>query len=238
MVNSMKQAQEMGYDRSVGMFSPDGIVFQVEYAEKAVRLGATVLALTTKEGIVFIGDRKIKTKLLIKDSFKKVFEVDNHIAIAGAGLMGDGRRLVEQAQMYAQEYRAQYESPIDLISLVKDIANIQQYYSQAGGLRPFGVSLLIGGIESSKPVLYQTTPSGIYMRFTAISIGNLSEKINEGLEKEYKGDLASKDAIKLGLKLFKDALGNDYDTERFDIATLDLKEKFTRLSTEEIKKLG
>lgn len=235
-MDGIKQHQEMGYDRSVGMFSPDGILFQVEYAEKAVNLGTSVLAITTKEGIVFIGDRKIKSKLLVKESFKKVFEADNHIAISGAGVMSDGRRLIEQAQMIAQEHKVKFQNPIDVLTLVKEIANIQQYYSQAGGLRPFGVSLLIGGIENSKPQLYQTTPSGIYMKFLAKCVGNLSEKINEELEKEYKEDITNKSAIKLGLNLFKKALEEEFNTERFDVAILDLKENFTRLTSAEIKK--
>lgn len=236
MVDSIKQHQEMGYDRSVGMFSPDGLLFQVEYAEKAVKLGSTVLAITTKEGVVFIGDRKIKSKLLVKESFKKIFEVDSHIVISGAGVMSDGRRLIEQSQIIAQDHKVKFTSPIDVLSLVKEIANIQQYYSQAGGLRPFGVSLLIAGIEGKKPTLYQTTPSGIYLRFLAKAVGNLSEKINEELEKDYKENMSNKDAIKLGLNLFKKALETEFDTERFDIAYLTLDEKFVRLTSDEIKK--
>lgn len=236
MVDSIKQHQEMGYDRTVGMFSPDGLLLQVEYAEKAVKLGTSVLAITTKEGIVFIGDRKIKSKLLVKESFKKIFIVDNHIAVAGAGVMSDGRRLIEQAQLNAQEHRVKYHNQIDVISLVKEVANIQQYYSQAGGLRPFGVSLLVGGIEDGEPKLYQTTPSGIFMRFLARSVGNLSDKINEELEKEYKEGLNNKDAIKMGLKIFKKAMEDEFDIERFDIAYLGMDENLVRLDTNEAKK--
>jgi len=236
-MNNIKQHQEMGYDRAVSMFSPDGLLLQVEYAEKAVRLGTTTLAITTKEGIIFIGDRKIKSKLLVKESFKKIFEIDSHIMVAGSGVMSDGRRLIEQAQTMAQEHRVKFENPIDLISLVKDIANIQQYYSQAGGLRPFGVSLLIGGIENNKSQLYVTTPSGIYIKFLARSVGNLSDKINENLEENYKENLSNKDAIKLGLKAFKEAMQDNFDISRFDIGTLDLENKFTRLETKEIEKL-
>lgn len=236
-MNSIKQHQEMGYDRTASMFSPDGLLLQVEYAEKAVKLGSSVLAITTKEGIVFIGDRKIKSKLLVKDSFKKVFEVDSHLVIAGAGVMSDGRRLIEQAQNAAQEHRVSFQNPIDTISLVKEIANIQQYYSQAGGLRPFGVSLLIGGIDMGKPVLYQTTPSGIYMRFLARSVGSLSDKINEELEEKYKSDMTNLQAIKFGIEIFKKAIEEDFDLERFDVATLDLDENFKRYSSDEVKKL-
>lgn len=236
-MNTIKQHQEMGYDRSVGMFSPDGLLLQVEYAEKAVKLGSSVLALTTKEGLVFIGDRKITSKLLVKDSFKKVFEVDNHILVSGAGVMSDGRRLIEQAQFVAQDSKAKMQNPVDIISLVKDIANIQQYYSQSGGVRPFGVSLLIGGVEDNKPILYQTMPSGIYMKFLARCVGNVSDKINDALEEEFKEGMSNKDAVKLGLSLYKKALDNDYSAERFDVVTIDLKENIVRLSTDDIKKL-
>ncbi len=236
-MNNIKQHQEMGYDRAVSMFSPDGLLLQVEYAEKAVKLGATTLAMTTKEGIVFIGDRKIKSKLLVKDSFKKIFEVDNHIMIAGSGVMSDGRRLIEQAQTIAQEHRVKFENPIDIISLVKDIANIQQYYSQAGGLRPFGVSLLIGGIENKKPKLYITTPSGIYMKYLAKSAGNFSSKINEFLEENYKNNMTNKDAIKLGLSAFKNAEEDDFDLNKLDVGVLDLDKNFKRYSTKELEKL-
>lgn len=236
-MNTIKQHQEMGYDRSVGMFSPDGLLLQVEYAEKAVKLGSSVLALTTSEGLVFIGDRKITSKLLIKDSFKKIFEVDSHILIAGAGVMSDGRRLIEQAQSIAQDNHARFQSAVDTISLVKDVANIQQYYSQAGGLRPFGVSLLIGSIENGKPLLYQTTPSGIYMRFLARCVGNVSDKINEELEEKYKESLTNKEAIKIGLKMYEKVLEKEYNLDRFDVVVLDLKENMKRFSTDELKKL-
>ncbi len=234
-MDNIKQHQEMGYDRSAGMFSPDGLLLQVEYAERAVNLGATVLAISTTNGIVFIGDRKITSKLLVKDSFKKVFEVDNHIVVTGAGVMSDGRRLIEQAQVIGQEHRVKFENPIDTISLVKDIANIQQYYSQAGGLRPFGVSLLVGGIENSEPILYSTTPSGVYMRFLARSVGNVSNKINEFLEEKYTTKLDLKKGIKLGLDAFRLALEKDFNLERFDVVSLDLKERFKRYNINELK---
>lgn len=236
-MDAIKQAQEMGYDRSVGMFSPDGLLLQVEYAEKAVNLGSASMAITTKEGIVFIADRKIKSKLLVKDSFKKIIEVDNHIAVVGSGVMSDGRRLIEQAQYNAQEHKIKFQDAIDVLSLVKEVANIQQYYSQAGGLRPFGVSLLIGGIENKTPILYQTTPSGIYIRFLARATGKGSHKLNEELEENYKANLSNKDAIKLGLSIFKKVMEENFDIESFDVSTIDLDEKLSRLTTEQIKKL-
>lgn len=234
----IRQHQEMGYDRSVGMFSPDGLLLQVEYAEKAVNLGSPVLALTTKEGVVFIADKRIKSKLLVKDSFKKIISVDNHLAITGAGVMSDGRRLIEQAQIMAQEHRIKFQTPADILSLVKDIANIQQHYSQAGGLRPFGVSLLVGGIEDEKPSLYQTMPGGIYLKFHARCVGEKANKINDILEETYKENMSNKDAIKLGLNAFKKVQDDKFDIERFEVSILGMDEKLSRLSQSEIKKLN
>lgn len=236
-MSTIKQHQEMGYDRSAGMFSPDGLILQVEYAEKAVNLGSTVMGITTKEGVVLIGDRKIRSKLLVKNSFKKVFEIDEHIGVTGAGAMSDGRRLIEEAQGIAQKHKVSYQNPIDTLSLVKDVANIQQYYSQAGGLRPFGVSFLIGGFENNEGHLYQTTPSGMYMKFRAFAIGAQSLKANEKLEESYKEGMKTEEAIKFGLKIFKEVLGEDYSSERFDIATI-TESGFERLDESRIKKLG
>jgi proteasome alpha subunit len=235
-MENTKQHQEMGYDRSIGMFSPAGVNLQIEYAEKAVTLGAPILAMTTKQGIVYIVDRRLKSKLLVKDSLKKVISVDNHIIISGSGVMSDGRRLIEQSQVMAQEHRIKYQTPTDVLSMVKDLANIKQHYSQSGGVRPFGVSLLIGAIEDGMPKLYQTTPSGMYFNYLAKSVGTNSNKIDTFLEENYKENMSNKDAIKLGLKAYKQVQDKNFDIERFEVVTLDLDETFTKLSDKEVSK--
>ena len=235
-MENTRQHQEMGYDRSVGMFSPAGVNLQIEYAEKAVTLGAPVLAITTKNGLVYIADRRLKSKLVVKNSIKKVVSVDNHMIISGAGVMSDGRRLIEQSQVIAQEHRIKYQTEMDVLSLVKDLANIKQHYSQSGGVRPFGVSLLIGAVEDNKVKLYQTTPSGMYLNYLAKSVGTGSAKMDEYLEENYKENISTKDAIKLGLNTFKKVQDNNFDLSRLEIVTLDTEEKFTRLSESEINK--
>ena len=235
-MENTKQHQEMGYDRSIGMFSPAGVNLQIEYAEKAVTLGAPVLAMTTKQGLVYIVDRRLKSKLLVKNSLKKVISVDNHIIISGAGVMSDGRRLIEQSQVMAQDHRVKYQTPTDVLSMVKDLANIKQHYSQSGGVRPFGVSLLIGAIEDGIPKLYQTTPSGMYFNYLAKSVGTNSNKLDAFLEENYKENMSHKDAIKLGLKAFKQVQDKNFDIERFEVVTLDSNEKMNKISESEIKK--
>ncbi len=226
----------MGYDRSVGMFSPNGVNLQIEYAEKAVMLGAPVLAITTKSGIVYIADRRLKSKLLVSDSIKKVSVVDSHILISGAGVMSDGRRLIEQSQSIAQEHKVKYQTETDVLSLVKDLANIKQHYSQSGGVRPFGVSLLVGGIEDGCAKLYQTTPSGMYFNYLAKCVGTGSVKIDAFLEENFKENMSTADAIKLGVRAFKDVQDKMFDIERFEIVVLNDDLKVTRLSSSEVKK--
>ena len=218
---SIKEHQQQGYDRHVSMFSPDGLILQVEYAEKAVKLGATSLAICYDKGIVFVCDRKIRSRLLIKENFRKIFEVDKTIAITGSGVMSDGRRLIEQAQEYAKENRNRFEMQIDILSLVKDISNIKQHYSQSGGIRPFGVSLLIGAVENEEVKLYQTTPSGMYLKYKAISSGNLSQKINESLEEDYKDNMKREEALKLALSCFQKAKEKEFNKEDLEIKFLE-----------------
>ena len=217
---SIKEHQERGYDRAVSMFSPDGYLLQVEYAEKAVNLGATSLVISYKDGILFVCDRKIKSKLLVKESFKKVFEIDSTLFVCGSGVMSDGRRLIEQAQDCAKEFRVKFESQIDVISIVKDIANIQQYYSQSGGIRPFGVSLIFGSIENGESKIYQTTPSGVYMRYKGVSAGQDSSAINEKLEEVYRDNLSLDEAKKLCINLLREVKEKNFSHKDLEIKYL------------------
>ncbi len=233
MYGKISLHQEMGYDRSVSMFSPEGLLLQVEYAEKAVNLGSPILGMTFDKGVIIIGYRK-GFKLVIKDSIKKVFEIDEGIIAGAAGVMSDARRLIEKSQVIAQEHRIQYENRIDLLSLVKEIANIKQYYTQAGGLRPFGCSIIFGAVENNKPTLYVTTPSGIYVQYLARAIGKDSDKMNKILEKEFKVNDLGK-TIKLGVKIFKETIGEEFNLSCLDVAYV-TESEFKRLLEEELKK--
>ena len=235
-MSNIKEHQQQGYDRHVGVFSPDGIVLQVEYAEKAVNLGSPVLSLVFNGGIVTIAYRKINSKLLIEESFKKIFKVQNNITITGAGISSDCRRLIEQTQLISQEHKLKYQEDIDVLALTKDVANIQQYYSQSGGVRPFGVSLLINSYENKKFHIYQTTPSGIYLKFRALCIGRSSDKINEILEDKYDGSLDEKKALKLGFDCLKKTSDIKFSENNFDVVIL-TKDSIKRLNKFEIKKI-
>ncbi|MBW2987992.1 proteasome endopeptidase complex, archaeal, alpha subunit [Candidatus Woesearchaeota archaeon] len=230
--------QAMGYDRAITMFSPDGRLLQVEYAKKTVRQGSTAIGIVTKEGVVFIADKRIVDTLVVPESVEKIFEIDEHIGATASGIISDARVLIEEARVKAQQHRITYDSKIDILSIVKRIADIKQVFTQSGGLRPFGVSLLIGGVDSDKPVLYETDPTGIYFEYKASVIGEGETIIEDFLHKHYKPSLTLREGFELGLKaLAKLFETTEWDLKRIDGAYISVKEqKFKKFSPEEIKK--
>ena len=151
--------QAMGYDRAITLFSPDGRLLQVEYAKKTVRQGSTALGIVTKEGVVFLADKRIVDKLVVPESVEKIFEIDSHIAATASGILSDARVLINEARLKAQQHHITFDSPIDVLSIVKRVSDIKQIYTQSGGLRPFGVSLLI---DCSLTVAYKRKFSAFF----------------------------------------------------------------------------
>jgi proteasome alpha subunit len=228
------QHQQMGYDRAATMFAPDGRILQVEYAEKTIRLGSSSVGMVCKDGVIIISDRRQKDKLIVEESANKVNEIDEHIIAVSAGVMSDARVLIEKARVLAQQHRVTYDSPASTESIVQDIADVKQQFTQYGGARPFGVSMMFAGLEN-KPVLFTTDVTGNYLRYKANAIGENDEKIKTRLREEYKSDLSIKEAIKIILKIFKEVQGDDYSIDRFDAGVLE-KGKIVKLSGKEIEK--
>ena len=230
--------QMMGYDRSSTMFSPDGRLLQVEYAKKAVRQGTTSLGIVCKDGVLLLADKRIIEKLMMGESIEKLSQVDDHIGASSTGFLMDGRVLIERAQMIAQQYRVTYDSPIDMISLVKDIANLKQAYSQFGGARPFGVSILFAGVDDEGPQLYLTDVTGIYFQYKATAVGEAETQLKEILEKEYDENMTIEQGLKLAISAFKKVFEKDFDSDRLDGAVIKtLDRKYQRLDKEAIRKL-
>ncbi len=212
------QHQMMGYDRASIVFSPDGRLLQVEYAKKAVEQGTTAIGMTCKDGAVLIADKRIVDKFIVPSSVEKVFQVDDHIAVTATGYLMDGRVLAEKAQIIAQQHKVTYDTNIDTLSLVKEISNMKQAFTQYGGARPFGVSLLFIGVDDDGPKLFETEPTGIYFEYIATAVGEGESEAEEMLKKEYKEGMSLDDAIKLGIKILKKVLGRDFDVERVEVA--------------------
>lgn len=231
--------QQMGYDRAITMFSPDGRLLQVEYAKKTVKQGSTSIGIACKDGVVFVTDKRIVDSLIIPESVEKIWEIDDHIGVTAAGIISDARVLVERAQMTAQQHHVTFDSSIDTASIVKDICSLKQICTQSAGLRPFGVSLLIGGIDKEGPKLYCTDPTGIYFMYKATVIGEGESEILEDLHKKYKDDLTVKDGIKLSIELLKKFLDKEFSSTRLDIVFINNdNKKFTRMNSEDIDKLA
>jgi len=228
----------MGYDRAITVFSPDGRLLQVEYARKTVQQGTPALGMTCAEGVVLVADKRILDKLIVPSSVEKIMQIDEHIGVTMSGLISDGRVLIERAQEEAQRHRILYGEPIDVLSIVRSVGDFKQMYTQYAGTRPFGVSLLIGGVDRD-PRLFVTEPSGIFFEYKATAIGKGAEVINKFLESKYKDNMRMEEAVRLGIKALKKALGAKFDVNRLDVAVVAMKDKkFRRLKKEEIIKFS
>jgi len=230
------QHQMMGYDRAATMFSPEGHILQVEYAERTVRLGSASVGIVCKDGVVIIADKRIKDELIVPASANKVYEVDEHIMASAAGILSDARILIERVQVISQQHRVTYDSPIDIESVIKEIANVMQAFTQYPGARPFGVSVMIAGINTEQK-LFVSDITGNYVAYKAMAIGENDEKIKEHLRKKYRDDLTIEDAIKLALRIFREVLGKNFDIDRFDVGYIEKNDKkLKRISGERLKK--
>ncbi len=228
----------MGYDRAITMFSPDGRLLQVEYAKKTVKQGSTAIGMICSDGVVLVTDKRIVDPLVVSDSIQKIFQVDEHIGATAAGIISDARVLIERSQLKAQQYRVTFDSPIDTLGIVKDICDLKQICTQSGGLRPFGVSLLIAGIDIDGIHLYETDPTGIFFEYRASVIGEGEQEGEEILHKEYKDSLTVDQGIKLALKTLQTVLKENFSIERIDCVYIKKQEKiFTRLTKQKMNQL-
>src|SRR5881396_1524712 len=161
------QPGQMAYDRAITVFSPDGRLFQVEYARVAVTRGNTTVGLKFKKGIVLMADKKIGSRLVETSSIEKIFQIDEHVGAATSGLVADARVLVDYARLVAQINKVTYSEKIGVDLLVKRICDYKQNYTQYGGVRPFGTALLVAGVDDLGTHLFETDPSGALVSYKA-----------------------------------------------------------------------
>lgn len=230
-------APSAGYDRAITIFSPDGRLYQVEYALETVRRGSLAVGIQTKEGIVLAVEEKGR-KLQSVDSVIKMFQIDDHLGAVGAGYIPDARIQVDSARVLAQSNRLIYDEPVDIEAIAKRIADMNQQYTQYAGVRPFGVSLIIAGVdENNGPVVFLADPTGTYSGFHAIAIGQGSDQVNDYLEKNYGKDLSLDEAVTLAIECIYLVSEDKSGTAHIKVAVVDAEsKKWRRLTEQEIGK--
>ena len=224
---------QTAYDRAITIFSPEGRLLQVSYAKEAVRMGATALGLVYKQGVILAARKDIDNNLIIPDSLEKIYMVEDNIGITIAGLIADARRLVDIAREKAQSHKFVFNETISLEGLSKYLGNVMQYYTQYGGVRPFGVSLLIGGVDP-KPALYEADPSGMVIQYKAKAIGSGEKEAEKYFLEHYRDNMEEDEALRLAISVLKKEKDN-IRPEELDIAIID-KNGMRILSSEDKKK--
>jgi proteasome alpha subunit len=221
----------MAYDRTIVVFSPDGRLLQVEYAREAVKRGTTSVGLKVKDAVI-LGATKITALLGVPETYKKIYEIDSHIGLVSSGLLSDARELVEFSRVKAQINVITYGEPISVASLTKAICDRKHMVTQYAGVRPYGVGLLIGGVNEG-PILYETDPSGTMIEWKAQAIGRGADKARKVLQKDYKDSMDVESGVKLILKALRTG-EKENGNEDVEIALIQ-KDGFKRLGPEEIK---
>jgi proteasome alpha subunit len=230
------------YDRAITVFSPDGRLFQVEYAMELVNRGATILGIQSAEGVVIGSEENIEVLEEAEYSWK-IFRVDDHIGAAIVGLSSDARILIDQARIYAQSNKLTYDEPIDTEVVTKRICDIQQMYTQHAGVRPFGVSIIFGGVDKSGTRVFGTHPSGTYRGYKATALGAGRETVLAILKDEYREEMSLEENTKLTVKCLVKALEARQLPPRIKIAVIPAATKKMEMLTDEkvegyIKELG
>jgi proteasome alpha subunit len=232
----MQMAPQMGYDRAITVFSPDGRLFQVEYAREAVKRGTTSVGIKASDGVVLLVDKRITSRLLEPQSTEKIFQIDDHIGAVTSGLVADARALVDRARVDAQVNRVVYNEPIGVEVLAKKICDHKQTFTQYGGVRPYGTALLIGGVDDEGPRLFETDPSGALLMVKATGIGSGRNAVMEVLEEKYDEKANIEKAIDLGLEALYKATEGKLTVETVEIAVVDANDyKFKKIEAEKVE---
>lgn len=227
----------IGYDQAITVFSPEGRLYQVEYALEAIKKGLTSIAIKCDEGVVFCCEKK-SSKLIDTDSLPnhKLFAIDDHIGLTMAGLSADARILIKLSRESAQSYRMIYGEPSPVEYITKSIADVKQIYTQHAGARPFGCSFLMGGITQDKPKLYLTEPSGSIFAYKAYAIGRYAVSIREFLENEYKSEKSIENVIILALRALRKVSPKELSVNNVELGYITVKDKkFTILTDKNIQ---
>jgi len=225
----------MAYDRAITVFSPDGRLFQVEYAREAVKRGTTTVGLKFEDGVVLIIDKRITSNLVEPSSIEKIFKIDRHVGCATSGLVADARILVDRAREMCQVNKITYDEEIGTEALVKKICDFKQLFTQIGGYRPFGTALLIAGVDSNGHHLFETDPSGALMAYKAGSIGASRATVMEIFEEKFTDNMGLDEAVTLGIQALHQATEGNLNGDAMEIGIITESDGFRKLDVDEVK---
>ena len=229
------QNQQQAYDRGITIFSPDGRLYQVEYAREAVKRGTASIGVRTSDGVVLAVDKRIRSPLMERSSVEKIHKADDHVGIASAGHVADARQLIDFARQRAQINQLRYGEPIGVETLTKEVTDYIQQYTQVGGARPFGVALIIAGIANGEPRLYETDPSGTPYEWKALAVGADRGEIREYLEEHYSDDMDIDGGVELALSALASVNEGVLAPEGIGLATIDVETEVFRELTDDEK---
>lgn len=229
------QPGQMAYDRGITVFSPDGRLFQVEYAREAVKKGTTTIGLKFENGVILIVDKRVSSRLVEPDSIEKIYNIDEYIGCATSGLVADARVLVDQARRDAQTHKMTYNENIAVEVLVKKVCDFKQNFTQYGGCRPFGTALLVAGTDDTGAHLFETDPSGALVAYKAGCIGSGRPTVMDVFEKEYEDNMQYEDAAILGIKALAAAIEDKPTPQTIEASVVLIDESFRRLNESELE---
>lgn len=225
------------YDGAITIFSPEGRIYQVEYALELVKRGSPIVGVRCLEGTVLAAVEPQLSKLASPGTSKKIFKIDDHIGVAIAGLSPDARVLIRRARITAQSNRMTYSEPVDVEDLTSSVGDLLQTYTQNAGVRPFGVSLIFGGVDNHRVSLIATDPSGSYRGYKATSVGRNSDAAKEVLQKQYREDLGLDESIALSVDALRAAAQQEVVVQNLNIAVIPKETReFRILSDEKVQK--
>ncbi|EDO05232.1 putative proteasome alpha 5 subunit [Babesia bovis T2Bo] len=228
------------YDRGVNTFSPEGRIFQVEYALGAIKLGSTALAIATKEGVIFASEHRVNSPLMESVSLEKIMEIDTHIGCTMSGLIADARTLIDHGRLECANHRFVYNEPLAIRSCVESIADMALDFSDIFDTRkkktmsrPFGVALLVGGIDIDGPSIWCVDPSGTSIKYKASAIGSAQEGAESVLQERYRDDMSFRDAELLVLEVLRQVMKDQMTTKNIEMARIKIHDRQFREYTED-----
>jgi len=230
------------YDRGVNTFSPEGRLFQVEYAIEAIKLGSTAIGIRTPEGVVMAVEKRITSPLMEPSTVEKIVEVDRHIGCATSGLMADARTLIDRARVECQNHWFIYNERMSVESCAQAVSTLAiQFGDSADGgsamSRPFGVAILFAGVENDDPQLWHMDPSGTYIRYDAKAIGSGSEGAQQNLQDNYTDNMTTHDAVNLALRTLKQVMEEKLSSTNVEVMIMKPNSLFQMYTKAQVEKV-